>query len=80
MERKYLILKSNGCNGYWSYMGKEKTYNQPITKSVFFDRFVCVDVADAVQFDTKEDAEIFISKLGMNGKTFFKIEEVYVVQ
>lgn len=77
MKTKYLILRSNGANGYWSYMGVIRHDKAPIS-TLFNDRFLNTGVEAAVQFDSKEEALTFLSSLGLVNK-FFKIEEVYIV-
>jgi len=71
MKIKYLILKSNGGQAHWNYMGKVRDlYQKSITSSHFLDRFLCIDVKDVQQFDSYEEAEGFISKLGIDKFNF----------
>ena len=80
MKIKYLILRATGSHGSWSYMGKERDISKkPITTSHFSDRFLCIDVLDAVKFNSYEDAETFISNLGMIN-AIFKIEKIYIIE
>ena len=76
MKKKFLILRSNRCNGYWSYLGKPKEDRETYITDVLGDRFLLTGVEDAVQFDSKEEAEELIQKLSQLG--IFKIEEIYI--
>jgi len=94
MEIKYVILRSNECNGRWSYYGGPKTYREPYKNTYvinkYDDRYLNTDVKDAVLYDTKEQAiEEIKNFMAMVehpdpktkkylGVGIFKIEEVYI--
>jgi len=75
-EIKFVILKSNGCNCYWSYMGPVKSGR--IISDIFNDRFLGVDVKNAVMFNTYEEAENTLELFGMQSG-IFKIEKIYLI-
>lgn len=92
METKFIILRSNNCNGYWSYYSEFKERDRYIVDR-FGDRFLNTDVKDAKRFDTREDAlkeiegfiELVDTEMGGTerhvnfiGAGTYKIEEIYV--
>lgn len=94
MEKKYIILKSNGCNGFWSYLGKKLERESYITDDLN-DRFILTGVEEAVQFDTHEEAVEEIKSfsgqiekvdksntdtlVNNKGAGIYRIEEIFII-
>jgi hypothetical protein len=96
MKEKFVILKSNECNGFWSYYGHPIDRDEPIVDE-FNDRFISTDTTEAVQFDSydaaveeiksfeslgsvKEDVSSTETTYRQLGAGLYRIERIYVIE